>query len=125
MSTRLCKSQSSRGNLMATKEQVLAALATVKGPDDAALTQSGKLSDVVVADGKVFFSITVDATVVPQWEPVRKAAEAAVKAVPGVKSALVALTGERAAGSAPNAAPPPAQGNGHGHNHGHAHGHSH
>jgi ATP-binding protein involved in chromosome partitioning len=103
---------------MATKEDVLAALAAVKGPDGAPLPQTGKLSDVVVSDGKVFFSITVDAGVVPQWEPVRKAAEAAVKAVPGVKSAMVALTGERAAGAA-RAAPPPAKaaGNGHGHTH--------
>src|SRR5947209_14247438 len=93
---------------MATKEQVLAALAAVKGPDGAPLPQSGKLSDVVVSDGKVFFSITVDAVVVQQWEPVRKAAEAAVRGVPGVKSAMVALTGERAAGAA-RAAPPPAK----------------
>ena len=84
---------------MATKDDVLKALAAVKGPDGAPLTESGKLSDVVVSDGKVFFSITVDAAVVPAWEPVRKAAEAAVRAVPGVKSAMVALTGERAAGA--------------------------
>src|SRR5262245_47842121 len=103
---------------MATKEDVLAALAGVKGPDGTPLPQTGKLSDVVVSDGKVFFSITVDAAVVPQWEPVRKTAESAVRAVPGVKSAMVALTGERAAGSARPAAPPPrAAGNGHGHAH--------
>src|SRR5947208_7759925 len=101
---------------MATKEQVLAALAAVKGPDGAPLPQTGKLSDVVVSDDKVFFSITVDAALVQQWEPVRKAAEAAVRAVPGVKSAMVALAGERAAGAA-RPAPPPASpaGNGHGH----------
>ena len=64
---------------MALKEDVLAALAAVKSPDGAPLTATGKLSDVVVSDGKVFFSITVDAGVVPQWEPVRKAAEAAVR----------------------------------------------
>jgi ATP-binding protein involved in chromosome partitioning len=100
---------------MATKEDVLKALAAVKSPDGTPITGTGKLSDVVASDGKVFFSITVDAGVVPQWEPVRKAAEAAVRAVPGVKSAMVALTGERAAG-APRAAPAPPQG-GHGHAH--------
>src|SRR6478736_7148832 len=94
---------------MATKEQVLAALGAVKSPDGAPLPQTGKLSDVVVSDGKVFFSITVDAAVVQQWEPVRKAAEAAVRAVPGVTSAMVALTGERAAGAARAAPPRPAQ----------------
>src|SRR5215217_5409647 len=101
---------------MATKEDVLAALAAVKSPDGAPLPQSGKLSDVVVSDGKVFFSITVDATAVQAWEPVRKAAEAAVRAVFGVKSAMVALTGERAAGAA-RGAPPPAQAGSHGHAH--------
>ncbi len=104
---------------MATKEDVLAALAAVKSPDGAALTETGKLSDVVVSDGKVFFSITVDAAVVQQWEPVRKAAETAVRAVPGVKSAMVALTGERAAGAA-RTAPPPAKAAGNGHGHAHA-----
>jgi len=101
----------------ATKEQVLAGLAAVQSPDGKPLTETGKLSDVVVSDGKVFFSITVDAAVVQQWEPVRKAAEAAVRAVPGVVSAMVALTGERAAGSRPAAPPPRPGGNGHGHSH--------
>ena len=82
------------------KEQVLAALAQVKAPGGAPLTEAKVLSDVVVSDGKVFFSITVDAATVKAWEPVRAAAEKAVRAVPGVKSALVALTAERAAAPA-------------------------
>jgi len=92
------------------KDEVLAALAAVKGPDGAPLTQSGKLSDIVANDGKVFFSITVDAAVVQQWEPVRKAAEAVVRALPDVQSAMVALTGERAAGAGGTSpsSPPPA-----------------
>jgi ATP-binding protein involved in chromosome partitioning len=102
--------------MAATKEQVLASLKAVKSPEGVALTETGKLSDVVVSDGKVFFSITVDATVVQKWEPVRKAAEAAVRGVPGVASAMVALTGERAAGAA-RTAPPPAQAAAHGHSH--------
>ena len=100
---------------MATKEDVLKALAAVKSPDGTPITGTGKLSDVVASDGKVFFSITVDASVVPQWEPVRKAAEAAVRAVPGVKSAMVALTGERAGGGA--APRPQPQGGAPGHAH--------
>jgi ATP-binding protein involved in chromosome partitioning len=103
---------------MPLKEDVLAALGHVKAPDGASLTASGKLSDIVASDGKVFFSITVDAAVVPQWEPVRKAAEAAVKAVPGVTSAMVALTGERAAGA--GGGRPPQQPGGHNHAHDHA-----
>jgi ATP-binding protein involved in chromosome partitioning len=83
-----------------SKDQVLAALAKVPTPGGTALTEARVLSDVVVTDGKVFFSITVDAAAVKRWEPVRQQAETAVRAVPGVQSALVALTAERAAGAA-------------------------
>ena len=85
---------------MASREQVLERLSEVKSPDGKPLPATGVLSDVVVSDGKVFFSLTVDAAAVPAWEPVRKAAEVAVRSVPGVTSALVALTAERAAGGA-------------------------
>ena len=85
--------------MAASKEQVLAALAKVPSPGGAPLTDAHVLSDIVVSDGKVFFSISVDAAAVKSWEPVRKAAEEAVRAVPGVQSALVALTAERAAGA--------------------------
>jgi ATP-binding protein involved in chromosome partitioning len=87
-------------NMAVTKEQILAALAKVPSPDGTALPDSRTLSDVVVTDGKVFFSITVDAAAVKAWEQVRQRAEAAVRAVPGVSSALVALTAERAGGAA-------------------------
>src|SRR5262245_24251828 len=87
---------------MASKDEVVASLANVKGPDGTPLPQAGVLSEIVVSDGKVFFSIGVEADAVPRWEPVRKAAEAAVRALPGIKSAMVALTAERpASGGAP------------------------
>ncbi len=82
-----------------SKEQVLAALAKVLSPDGAPLPDARVLSDIVVSDGKVFFSLTVDAAAVKSWESVRKAAEDAVRAISGVQSALVALTAERAAGT--------------------------
>jgi ATP-binding protein involved in chromosome partitioning len=95
------------------KDEVLAKLATVATPDGAPLTESGKLSDVLVSDGKVFCSITVDAAKVQAWESVRAKAESAVRELPGVTSAMIALTAERAAGSGtaprapqPSAAPP-------------------
>ena len=83
-----------------SKEQVLAALAKVPSPDGRPLPDTRVLSDIVVSDGKVFFSLTVDAATVKSWESVRKTAEEAVRAIPGVQSALVALTAERAAGAA-------------------------
>jgi len=88
-----------------SKDDVRSALGKVSGPDGKPLPESGTLSDIVVTDGKVFFSITVDAAAVPQWEPVRARAEEAVRAIPGVSSALVALTGERTPGT--GAAVPP------------------
>jgi ATP-binding protein involved in chromosome partitioning len=94
---------------MVRKNDVLKALESVKSPEGVPLTQTKALSDIVVNDGKVFFSMTVDAAAVQAWELVRKAAETAVKAIPGVVSAMVALTGERAAGAARPAAPPPGQ----------------
>src|SRR6478672_13167548 len=87
--------------MVATKQQVLDALAKVPAPSGTPITESGTLSDVVVTDGKVFFSLTVDAADVKAWESVRKRAEEAVRALPGVQSALVALTAERKGGAAP------------------------
>jgi ATP-binding protein involved in chromosome partitioning len=84
-----------------SKEQVLAALANVPSPNGMALPDARVLSDIVVSDGKVFFSLTVDTAAVRGWEPVRKAAEDAVRAIPGVQSALVALTAERSASGRP------------------------
>jgi len=82
-----------------TREQVLAVLDQVKSPDGLPLPRTGTLSEVVASDGKVFFSITVDAGAVKAWEPVRKRAEEAVRAIPAVQSALVALTAERKGGA--------------------------
>jgi ATP-binding protein involved in chromosome partitioning len=95
-----------------TKEQIVESLGKIATPDGRPLPQSGVLSDVVVTDGKVFFSISVDAAVVQSWEPVRKAAEAAVRALPDVRSVMVALTAERApaAGAGPRPAPAGAAG---------------
>src|ERR1700676_282779 len=74
-------------------------------PGGMALTEAQVLSPISVSDGKVFFSINVDATEARAWESVRAQAEAAVRAIPGVTVAMIALTAERKPGSA--AAPPP------------------
>jgi len=87
-----------------TQQQVLEALARVASPRGAALTDANVLSEVTVTDGKVFFSINVDAAEARAWESVRAQAEAAVRAIPGVTVAMIALTAERRPGAAP---PPP------------------
>ena len=91
-----------------SKDDILAALGHIAGPEGVSLPSTGKLSDIVVADGKVFFSITVDAAAVEAWEAIRERAQKAVAALPGVQSAMVALTAERS-GSAGSARGAPAR----------------
>jgi ATP-binding protein involved in chromosome partitioning len=90
--------------LSVTQQQVLERLARVASPRGVALTDAQVLSDIAVNDGKVFFSINVDAAEARAWESVRAEAEKAVRAIPGVTTAMVALTAERKAGPAPAAA---------------------
>ncbi len=83
-----------------TKQQVLDGLAKVASPRGVPLTNANVLSEIAVNDGKVFFSINVDAAEARAWEGVRAQAEAAVRAIPGVATALIALTAERKPGGA-------------------------
>lgn len=97
-----------------TQQQVLDSLSRVVSPRGVALTNANVLSAISVTDGKVFFSINVDAAEARAWEDVRAQAEAAVRAIPGVTTAMIALTAERKPGS-PSTAPAPAP-----HRHAHA-----
>src|SRR6185437_15172728 len=76
-------------------------------PRGVTLRNAGVLSAITVNGGKVFFSINVDAAEARAWESTRAEAEAAVRAIPGVTVAMIALTAERKAGSAPPPPPPP------------------
>jgi ATP-binding protein involved in chromosome partitioning len=79
-----------------TKEAVIERLKTVSGPDfEGNIVDLGMVSDVFIADSKVFFSITVPAARAQEMEPLRAAAERTVKAIPGVAGAVVALTAEK------------------------------
>jgi ATP-binding protein involved in chromosome partitioning len=96
----------------ATQADILRALENVRLPDGQSLPQSGRLTDVMVRDGKVIFAISVEPSEANALENVRVAAEKAVRAVPGVTQVLVGLTGERPQGSsrpAPQRATPPQQ----------------
>ncbi|MBB3770062.1 ATP-binding protein involved in chromosome partitioning [Angulomicrobium tetraedrale] len=114
-----------------TADEVRARLAQISAPNGQPVTQTGALSDILVSDGKVYMSITVDAGEAQAWEPVRAAVERTVRGTPGVTSALVALTAERKGGAAPvggsSTQPVRVSGQGGGHSHaGHSHaGHSH
>ncbi|TPN68200.1 Mrp/NBP35 family ATP-binding protein [Mesorhizobium sp. B1-1-1] len=99
-----------------TKETVIERLKTVNGPDFTGnIVDLGMVSEIFIADSKVFFSITVPAARAQEMEPLRAAAERVVKAIPGVAGAVVALTAEKkgggmeapvAARAAPRPAPP-------------------
>jgi ATP-binding protein involved in chromosome partitioning len=85
-----------------TKDAVLAELRGLAVPGRAGDPVSlGMVSDIVLLDGRVMFSISVPAADAPAMEPLRKAAEERVKALPGVTRAMVALTAEVAAAAAP------------------------
>jgi ATP-binding protein involved in chromosome partitioning len=90
-----------------TREAVLETLKTIKGPDfEGDIVSLGLVSEIFIANDKVFFSITVPADRAQALEPLRAAAERAVKAMPGVQGAAVALTAEKKGGGM-EAAPQP------------------
>src|SRR5215813_1825283 len=111
-------SAASSGTAMPVSEkQILDALAAVRDPDRGGdIVSLGMVSGVVVRDGNVGFAIEVEAARGPRLEPLRKAAEAAVEALPGVLSVTAVLTAETSARAAPAHA---------GHSHaGHSHPHA-
>ncbi|HWX14227.1 MAG TPA: Mrp/NBP35 family ATP-binding protein [Methylocella sp.] len=83
---------------MVSDQDVLAALQKVPGPDGKTpLTSSGVLSGLSIKDSKVYVSISVDPRHSGAFEPMRAAAEAALRRLPGVTLALVSLTAEKQA----------------------------
>jgi ATP-binding protein involved in chromosome partitioning len=82
-----------------TKEAVIDRLKTISGPDFSGnIVDLGMVSEIFIADAKVFFSITVPAARAQEMEPLRAAAERVVKAIPGIAGAVVALTAEKKSG---------------------------
>lgn len=88
------------------KSDVENALANIALPDGTALAGSGRVSEIFIADGKVFFSISCDASEAESFEAVRQTTENTIKSLSGVKGAMIALTAEKKAGT-PNPAPAP------------------
>ncbi len=99
----------SRKTVTATPADILKALERVTLPASGqSLPRSGRLTDIVVNDGKAMFAIRIDPTEAAAMEPVRVAAQEAAAAVAGVTQALVALTADKAP-TAQAARPPEAQ----------------
>lgn len=92
-----------------TKTQVLDRLRRVKGPDlEGNIVDLELVSEILLKDDRVYFSITVPAERASQLEPLRQAAEKIVKEIEGVKSVTAVLTAEKAKGS-PNGNASPVQ----------------
>jgi ATP-binding protein involved in chromosome partitioning len=92
-----------------TEPQILDALRHVADPDRGAdIVSLGMVSGLVIRDGNVAFAIEVDSGRGPRLEPLRKAAEKAVEALPGVLSVTAVLTAQAPPrrGATPQPAPP-------------------
>ena len=84
-----------------SKPHVLDELRRIKGPDlQGNIVDLGLVSEILVKDDRVYFSITVPATRAEELEPLRKAAETVVTKVPGVAGVTAVLTAEAPAGTA-------------------------
>jgi ATP-binding protein involved in chromosome partitioning len=89
------------------REAVLAALRRIAPPrSDTDIVTAGMVSGLVIKDTNVGFAIEVTPEEGEAMEPVRRAAEEAVRAVSGVTSVTAVLTAERAGGGEPPAARP-------------------
>jgi len=89
-----------------TQAQVLDVLRRVKGPDlEGNIVELGLVSEILVKDGRVYFSITVPAARATDLEPLRQAAEKVVSALEGVKGVTAVLTAEKAKGGPNGSAP--------------------
>ena len=99
-----------------SEAQIREALSKVRDPDSGEdIISRNMVSGLVIRDGNIGFAIEVDPQRGPHLEPLRKAAEQAVAAVPGVLSVTAVLTAQReasspqTAGSAAQPKPSPAQ----------------
>ncbi len=90
-----------------SKDNILEQLKRVKGPDlSGNIVDLGLVSEIFLADGKAFFSLTVPADRAEELEPLRAAAEKAAMNAEGVEKAVVALTAERSGSSSASAVRP-------------------
>ena len=79
-----------------SKPQVLDELRRVKGPDlEGNIVDLGLVSEILVNDDRVYFSITVPADRAEELEPLRQAAESVVAKVPGVSGVTRIVLGRK------------------------------
>jgi ATP-binding protein involved in chromosome partitioning len=82
-----------------TQAQVLEALKRVKGPDlDGNIVDLGLVSEILLKDGRAYFSITVPAERAGELEPLRQAAAKVVEDLEGISGVTAVLTAEASQG---------------------------
>ncbi len=81
-----------------TKEKIIEALKDVKMGDGQSLVDKGIVSEVVIANGKVYFAIDAGDEDPQKFEPLCRQAEQLVGALDGVTSVSVTVTAEREQG---------------------------
>lgn len=85
------------------KSEVMNALRRVRGPElESNIVDLGLVSEIMIKDGRVYFSITVPAARAADLEDLRKAAEKVVSDIKGVSGVTAVLTAEAAPGTAPS-----------------------
>ena len=88
--------------------QVLEALRRVKGPDlQSNIVELEMVSEILIKDGRVYFSITIPANRAEELEQLRKAAEKVVSDIKGVAGVTAVLTAETSGGMQRAPTPPP------------------
>jgi ATP-binding protein involved in chromosome partitioning len=86
------------------KTQVLDALRRVKGPDlEGNIVDLGMVSEILIKDARVYFSITIPANRAEELEQLRLAAEKVVSDIKGVAGVTAVLTADAAPGAARSA----------------------
>jgi ATP-binding protein involved in chromosome partitioning len=90
-----------------TKEMILSRLSAVRAPGASVdIVSAGLVSEIIINESNVMFALMVEGQDAKRMEAARQAAEAAVRAVPGIGKVMVALTADR---PAPRASATPAQ----------------
>jgi ATP-binding protein involved in chromosome partitioning len=85
-----------------TTDDVLQVLKRIAAPDGRGnIVSAGLVSGIAIDEGTVMFALTTDPTHVKTMEVLRAAVEKAVRTIPGVSKAVIALTAERPAGREP------------------------
>ena len=84
-----------------SKTQVLDELRRIKGPAlEGNIVELGLVSEILIRDGRVYFSITVPPDQASELEPLRQAAEKVVGEIAGVTGVTAVLTAEAPKGGA-------------------------